>query len=109
MAVDTRVEGEGSFGATPLACAVRSRQLKAARKLIGAGAAVNARQVGQMTPLMIAADMCSLELVNALLGAGAKRGARDDTGTTTYDYADRCERPVSDRKKVMKRLALPGA
>jgi ankyrin repeat protein len=58
-----------------------------ARSLIAAGADVNARQQGGLTPLQEAAIQGRLDLVQLLLDHGADPLARDEQGRTAADWA----------------------
>ena len=56
--------------------------------LLQAGAHINARAAGGMTPLMwAAARNKNPEVIAALLDAGADTKAKDSQGRTAFDYA----------------------
>ena len=61
--------------------------IRAAERLIAAGANVNARECGLRTPLMFAAAGLRYELVGWLLGAGADHTLTDDRGLGPVDHA----------------------
>jgi ankyrin repeat protein len=65
---------------TPLHVSARTRGLRVASLLIGAGSAVDARDADGETALVAAAAAGSLPIVQALLAAGADRGLADAAG-----------------------------
>jgi len=71
----------------PLQAAVASGEVEAARLLLDAGAAVDARSHGQFTALHIAAENGDLPLVKLLRAAGADPALRLETGATPEDLA----------------------
>jgi uncharacterized protein len=71
----------------PLHSAVASRQFKIARKLMAAGANVNATQADGFTPLHGAAQHGDRELVELLLAGGADRSAAAADGQTAEAIA----------------------
>ncbi|XP_046983239.1 26S proteasome non-ATPase regulatory subunit 10-like [Schistocerca americana] len=74
-------------GWTALHWAAARGDVEAARLLVGAGAAVDARDDGGWTPLHHAAANGRAEVAAALLVAGADRGATDGGGRTALDLA----------------------
>lgn len=56
-------------------------------RCLRAGANVNARDAGGLTPLHFAAAKNKTAVVDALLKAGADAGARDRIGRTPFDFA----------------------
>lgn len=98
--------GDDEDAGTPLSYAVGWRHPSTARALLRLGASVDYRARGGATLLMMAADASSLALVNLLLRKGLNRDARDESGLTAFDYADRCERPSPQAKKILKRLQV---
>jgi hypothetical protein len=66
--------------------------LRVLRQLIAAGADVDMREEGGMTPAMIAANRGYIELLQALIDAGCKLNLQDAGGRTALMYAD-LERP----------------
>jgi Ankyrin repeats (many copies) len=81
IAPDVRDAG----GSTPL---MLTPDPRIARRLIAAGADVNARNQSAATPLIHAAGSCNLEVVRLLLQSGADVHARDvSEGRTALDWA----------------------
>ncbi|XP_049944598.1 ankyrin repeat domain-containing protein 65-like [Schistocerca serialis cubense] len=74
-------------GWTALHWAADRADVEAARLLVGAGAAVDARGDGGWTPLHHAAANGRAEVAAALLVAGADRGATTRGGETALDFA----------------------
>ncbi|XP_047101524.1 ankyrin repeat domain-containing protein 23-like [Schistocerca piceifrons] len=74
-------------GLTALHWAARRGDVEAARLLVGAGAAVDARDDYGLTPLHVAALSGRAEVAAALLVAGADRGATTRAGDTALDIA----------------------
>jgi len=76
-----------SEGWTPLHYAASGNSLAVARLLLARGARVDAPAPNGRTPLMLAAQHGSEELVDALLAAGADPSARDRREVTAADMA----------------------
>ncbi|XP_047101844.1 BTB/POZ and MATH domain-containing protein 3-like [Schistocerca piceifrons] len=88
IAAGADVEARGvPWGWTALHWAARRGDVEAARLLVGAGAAVDARTDGGWTPLHVAACYSRAEVAAALLVAGADRGATTGGGRTALDIA----------------------
>lgn len=81
--------------AEPLFEAIRAGDVSRVQALIAAGADVNAKGEGGMTPLMTAAHLGHLQIVRDLLAAGADVRAEDDRGYTALFHA--CYNPELDR------------
>lgn len=64
--------------------------LEGVRRLLGAGADVNARLDQKRTPLIYAAAQASGEIINELLIHGAMPGKRDEAGNTALHVAVLC-------------------
>jgi uncharacterized protein len=71
----------------PLHSAIAGRHATIARRLVEAGAEVNARQQDGFTPLHEAAQNKDAELVEFLLARGANPDAKLDDGRTAADLA----------------------
>jgi ankyrin repeat protein len=73
-------------------------------ELLKAGAAVNARDIRQMTPLMlaVASENQDVRVVRMLLGAGADVNARDGEGESVLDWARKFGSPevISELEKA---------
>jgi ankyrin repeat protein len=95
--VDARntFSGEVKFGKiqminlTPLMFAVPYCSANVIKPLLDAGADVNARDIREMTPLMlaVASETQDLEVVRLLLKAGANVDAKSSVGETPLDWA----------------------
>jgi ankyrin repeat protein len=73
---------------TPMMRALEAGHLELAKRLIEAGADVNAKAETGTTVLMVAAGKGHEEFVRLLLQAGADPGARDMHGKTALDIVD---------------------
>ncbi|CAN4108578.1 unnamed protein product [Withania somnifera] len=71
---------------SPLVSAVAANSLPCVELLVKAGANVNVR-AGEATPLLIAADNGSAEMINCLLQAGADPNAADEDGNKPIQVA----------------------
>lgn len=81
-------DAHGNFGRTPLHVAAEDGSLALARKLIAAGADVEARdELGERTPLHVAVANGRLPLAAELLAAGADVNAQDANGMTPLKIA----------------------
>ncbi|XP_047104813.1 uncharacterized protein LOC124743681 [Schistocerca piceifrons] len=88
IAAGADVGARGVWGQTALHWAARKGDVVAAGLLVGAGAAVDARDdLSGWTPLHLAAANGHTEVSAALLVAGADRGATTDDGRTALDLA----------------------
>ena len=67
--------------------AAKTGDLPAARRLLGEGADVDARDEEGATPLMLASSAGDLEMVKALLAAGAAVNAHTESGWTALSKA----------------------
>ena len=72
---------------SPLHAAVVSGNVKEVQKLLGQGAAVDARDPLGRTPLMLAAMGTARPMVEALINAGANAKLRDNAGLSAADHA----------------------
>jgi hypothetical protein len=101
---DVRDEGNG----TPLMVA---KDPRVARRLILAGADVNARSLDAWTPLIVAARACNLEVVRLLLQSGADVHARDSASNRTpLEWTVDCYPQGDERhEEVLKALRAAGA
>jgi hypothetical protein len=77
------------FRNTPLAVALLTGQIEAARRLIAAGADVNVRQAGGLAPIHEAALLGRNDILTLLLDSGAEIGARGNDGRTALTEAER--------------------
>ncbi|XP_046983215.1 protein VAPYRIN-like [Schistocerca americana] len=94
-------ERGGLPGWTALHWAACRGDVEAARLLVGAGAAVDARDDDGWTPLHYAALNGHAEVAAALLDAGADRRATTDGGRTALDIARRC-----NDKRMVEMLSI---
>lgn len=101
---NARDEGSG----TPL---MRAKDPRIARRLILAGADVNAHSLDAHTPLIEAARDCNLEVVRLLLQAGADVQARDSASNRTpMEWTGDCYPQGDERhEEVMRVLREAGA
>jgi ankyrin repeat protein len=100
---DVHSHAQNSFQVTALHAALAGPTPEIARSLIAAGADVDARQQGGVTPLHEAAANGRLDLVELLLEHGADRLARDDQGRDAADFAR-----DAGHETIVERLAGPG-
>ncbi|XP_047101632.1 ankyrin-2-like [Schistocerca piceifrons] len=80
-------DGGCGWDGTALHCAAQHGHVEAARFLVGAGAAVDARDVDQRTPMHFAAENGHAAVVEVLLAASADPNATDLTGWTPLLWA----------------------
>lgn len=85
--------GRNRFRNSPLAAAVLTRQIEAAKLLIAHGADVNTRQAGGFAPLQEAALLGDRELIDLLLASGAEINARANDGRNAVSEAERGKHP----------------
>jgi uncharacterized protein len=91
---DPHTLSTNSTANTPLHAAIAGRcEPVVVRRLVEAGADVNARSEGGWTPLQLAASRGSVALIDYLLERGADPNARSDTGRTAADVADERSHP----------------
>jgi uncharacterized protein len=81
------------FRNSPLAAALLTRQIEAARFLIAHGADVNARQAGGFAPIHEAALLGDRPLIDLLLNSGAEINARANDGRNAVSEAERGKHP----------------
>jgi ankyrin repeat protein len=104
--IDKGADLNGMHGRSPMVhVAVSAGLPEAIALLVKKGADVNARAGwgSQPTPLMAAAGIGNLEIVNKLLEAGADPAAGDASGNTARDYA-----ATHNRRDVLERLKSHG-
>ena len=88
LGADKNARGED--GMTPLMSAAQAGHAEPVKKLIAAGADVNARHAASgMTALMFAAQNGHAEVVDALVAGKAAIDVRDNDGMTAYTHAFR--------------------
>lgn len=94
------VTGVDKFGDTALTNILRSvkKPAKIAEVLLRHGADPNAQSRGQMTPLMVAPDG---ESVDVLIAAGADINAKDDRGNSVLQYYGG-DRPDPSREEALR-------
>ncbi|THC88226.1 hypothetical protein EYZ11_012330 [Aspergillus tanneri] len=102
----------GKQSETPIFNAIRysyCRQgVKSAHNLLSLGADVHFRNIDGLTPLSLAARMCSIELTTMLLERGASVNSRDMQGKSPLHHvAEYCFR--SEARKVIALLLEHGA
>jgi hypothetical protein len=100
--IDKGADLNGTHGRSPMVhVAVAADLPEAIALLVKKGADVNARAGwgNQPTPLMAAAGIGNLEIVNKLLEAGADPAAGDASGNTARDYA-----ATHKKTEVLERL-----
>lgn len=91
-------------GQTPLMAA---KDPRIARRLILAGADVNARDLSTWTPLIMAARDCNLEVVRLLLQSGADVHARDEASNRTpLEWTGDCYPQGDERHEEVKKALL---
>lgn len=92
---------------TPLHAAASSRQAAAAlpiaRRLLAAGAALEAIEAGGFTPLHLASAQGKRDLVELLLESGADAGALSDTDASPLELA--ADRGFNDIVRLLERHA----
>ncbi len=82
------VNGKDDIDRTPLHLGKKNQSHpKVTALLIAHGADVNAVQVGEVTPLMVAAEQGRIDDMNILIGSGANVNAVDYNGNTALGYA----------------------
>ena len=84
---DTNLASRNPMGVYPLHAAAAGRHIDIVRRLVKAGADVNARQQQGFTALHSAANNGDEEMVRFLLAHEADRDARSDAGQTPLDVA----------------------
>jgi len=92
------------MGQTALHLAVNG-SIKLSSLLIKAKADVNAKNVGGVTPLMLAAGTGKMELVKLLLSAGARPDMKDYRGRSVVDWASQ-EQHLDVVKQLEIKLAV---
>jgi len=99
----------GSF--TPLLLAAATSGPEVAKALLDAGARIDARDVRQMTPLMlaIASDHADPRTVRLLLERGANPANRDSNGLTAADWARKYNAPAILHELGLNRERAPEA
>jgi ankyrin repeat protein len=97
----------GPYG-TPLHRAVRDDHVEAAKILLGAGAAVNARSGSGRTPLHVAAGSRALACVELLIEHGADVDPKDKNGRTPLHKAVACS-DTPETAGVIRLLLARGA
>ncbi len=78
-----------TFRNTPLAVALLTGQIEAARRLVAGGTDVNVRQAGGFAPIHEAALLGRTDILTLLLDSGAEIGARANDGRTAVTEAER--------------------
>lgn len=89
QAIPTAVSLTGQYSMTALHKAAINGHKEVAVVLLGARAAVDARDIGGWTPLHWAADRGHKEVMQVLLRANADEGAKDKNGGTPLQWAAR--------------------
>ena len=84
---DPTTVAENPMRVTPLHSALAHRDAVSVRRLLEAGAPVDAQQAGGYTALHAAARHGDVELVRLLLDHGATVDVRDDDGRSAADHA----------------------
>lgn len=89
LAKRTNVAVTNGSGATALHWAVQREQHAVAKRLLKAGAPVDARTLLGVSPLKLAIELADSQMVNLLLAAGADPNGVDGTGETVLILAAR--------------------
>src|SRR4051794_13235524 len=85
---DVSAVADNAMQVQPLHSAAAAHDVDAVRRLLEAGAPVDAHQMGGWTPLQEAASNGDVAMVDVLLAAGADLSASNDSGKTAADIAD---------------------
>lgn len=102
-----------NYGSTPLHYACISQRGEVVRRLIEAGADIDARDKSGRAPLMIACRNCKMEIIDILLDNGANVHLENDKGNTAVSVA--ChrqlenERQFIENEQIVERLLKKGA
>jgi len=85
--IDRGAAVDPASGWTPLHYAASGNSLDATKLLLAAGARIDPRAPNRRTPLMLAAQYASEEVVGTLLASGADASIRDQNGASAADLA----------------------
>jgi hypothetical protein len=85
--IDRGAAVDHASGWTPLHYAASGNSLEATRLLLSQGARVDPRAPNRRTPLMLAAQYASEEVIGTLLATGADPSIQDQNGATAADLA----------------------